>query len=60
MQYIKDHFQEFPKQLQQGIVVGLYTDAAKQDLENRIAVADVKSQILSLLREFDALDKQAQ
>jgi hypothetical protein len=56
-QYIQDHFQEFPKEMRQRIVTGLFTDAAQADLAERMAVADIKSQILSLLQEFDALDK---
>ena len=56
MQYIQDHFKEFPQEMQQRIVVGLFADAAKANLAERMAVADIKSQIVSLLEEFDALD----
>ena len=57
MQYIQDNLKEFPKELQQRIVLGLFIDAAKSDLAERMAVADIKSQVLSLLQEFDALEK---
>jgi hypothetical protein len=56
-QYIQDHFQQFPKDIQQRLVAGMAADAAKAELAERMAVADIKSQILSLLKEFDALDK---
>lgn len=60
MKYVQDHFQEFPKELQQRIVVGLFADAARADLDERMAVADVKGQIVELLREFDALDASSE
>lgn len=57
MQYIQDHLMEFPKEMQQRIVTGLFIEAAEAALAERMAVTDIKLQILSLLREFDALDK---
>lgn len=59
MNFIVEHFKEFPEATQRELAVGLFADALQEDLAKREALIELKKKAVDAIDAFEASEKVA-
>ena len=58
MQFVVEHFKEFPEETQRSLAVGLFADAMAEDVAEREALHKMKQEAVEIIDAFEQVEKE--